>query len=408
MYEYLDRPPQVGDVVEWIGDERDLSQYMTVGKLYIITSKFNADTSGVTNDKGEENDIWVDTCFKVVKTKPHTKMKAGDHFIRIKAGKHLIDTVYIYTAYYGAEKSETYLYYDTTKHILVKEAVVLCKAEEKPMNPFKVGDRVRCVDNPTSTRKIDDEFTIIKIEGTDVYYKDGFAAHYKNFKLVSRAEPDTSIKVGSHWQEMYTSTSKGPIVKITKTGKDTVQFEELTTCESRYKTLSDFLYKFIPRPDLDKPQLLHQKWKDLYDQGVELEWKWDYESIHCHRPISSRASMFTDPFINYRIKPSVQKTVEPTKQQKEQTMNNLDLKLLLSIMAAMAASEEVTKDATNSEYVCIMTKHNEYEGYFYVDSIDEANKVMQSPEHEGKKLHIFKYESTIAQKPRKVIAVDRV
>lgn len=114
---------------------------------------------------------------------------------------------------------------------------------------------------------------------------------------------------------------------------------------------------------------------------------------------------------NYYVDALIEKvkTNQTQIQNKEQPMNKLDLRLLLSLMAAMSSTDqEEQKDATNSEYVAIVTKDNNYEGYVYIDSVEDAQKIMQLPENEGKKLHLFKYESTLAQKPRKVISVERV
>lgn len=67
--------------------------------------------------------------------------------------------------------------------------------QEQPINqnPFKIGDRIRCItfDNPIDN-PYDSEWTVIKTYGTDVYYKDGFATHYKNFELVQSAESKIS------------------------------------------------------------------------------------------------------------------------------------------------------------------------------------------------------------------------
>lgn len=93
---------------------------------------------------------------------------------------------------------------------------------------------------------------------------------------------------------------------------------------------------------------------------------------------------------------------QPT-QQKENTM---DLKLLLAMMAAMSETE-TPKDATNSKHVIIVTKDGKYEGYFYADSAEELNEVVRKPENEGKKFHMFDYNATFAQKPRKVVPVER-
>lgn len=84
-------------------------------------------------------------------------------------------------------------------------------------------------------------------------------------------------------------------------------------------------------------------------------------------------------------------------------MDNTTLELLLDLMGVT----EAPKDATNSEYVGIMTENNEYKGYVYFDEDSEAEAIMAKPENEGLQLHTFKYSGTLTQKPRKVIRVER-
>jgi hypothetical protein len=98
---------------------------------------------------------------------------------------------------------------------------------------------------------------------------------------------------------------------------------------------------------------------------------------------------------------------QPQPTTKEQPMK-LDLKILTAIMAAIAASTEVEQDATNSQFLCVLTKDNNYEGYFYANTEDDYTKIMQKVENAEKKLHVFEYRATVAQKPRKIVEVERV
>ncbi len=76
------------------------------------------------------------------------------------------------------------------------------------------------------------------------------------------------------------------------------------------------------------------------------------------------------------------------------------------MMAAMSA-EEVT-DATNAKHIGILTESDgSYVGYVYANSIDELEDVVRTPANESRTLHIFDYSTTLAQKPRKVVAVAR-
>ena len=86
---------------------------------------------------------------------------------------------------------------------------------------------------------------------------------------------------------------------------------------------------------------------------------------------------------------------------KEQPMDKTTLKLLLELLGA---SEEV-KDATNSKFVGIITNEDEYVGYMYFDSKEDATECMAQPKMELHKLHLFEKSCVLAQKPRKVIEV---
>lgn len=92
-------------------------------------------------------------------------------------------------------------------------------------------------------------------------------------------------------------------------------------------------------------------------------------------------------------------SLQPT--TKEQPMNKTTLKLLLELLGA---SEEV-KDATNSKFVGIITNEDEYVGYMYFDSKEDAAECMAQPKMELHKLHLFEKSCVLAQKPRKVIEV---
>jgi hypothetical protein len=65
-------------------------------------------------------------------------------------------------------------------------------------------------------------------------------------------------------------------------------------------SLKDFITKFGKQP------LLHQKWKDLYDQGVELEIKHCLDSDSSWSTFDSDCGLsisFNEPDYEYRIKP---------------------------------------------------------------------------------------------------------
>lgn len=101
-------------------------------------------------------------------------------------------------------------------------------------------------------------------------------------------------------------------------------------------------------------------------------------------------------------------STEPTQQTtKEPTMNKLDLKLLVALMSALP-NEETPKDATNSQFVGIMTDtNNNYLEYVYADTEAELSEIIAQPANEGNVLHVFNYSTSLTQKPRKVIKVNR-
>lgn len=93
---------------------------------------------------------------------------------------------------------------------------------------------------------------------------------------------------------------------------------------------------------------------------------------------------------------------EPTHPTiKEHPVDKTTLKLLLELLGA---TEEV-KDATNSKFVGIITNEDEYVGYMYFDSKEDAIECMSQPKMELHKLHLFEKSCVLAQKPRKVIEV---
>lgn len=90
----------------------------------------------------------------------------------------------------------------------------------------------------------------------------------------------------------------------------------------------------------------------------------------------------------------------------EETMNKSSLKLLMEMMAAMSAKEVI--DATNAKHVGILTElDGNYVGYVYANSLDELEDVVRTPINEGRTLHVFDYSTTLTQKPRKIISVER-
>ena len=104
------------------------------------------------------------------------------------------------------------------------------------------------------------------------------------------------------------------------------------------------------------------------------------------------------------MKPS--KPEQKSNQKTETQMKKLDLVLLFQFLATQS-TEKV--DATNAKHIGILIdSEDSYVGYVYANTIKELQDIVRKPENEGRKLHIFDYSQTLAQKPRPVTKVARV
>lgn len=418
MYEYLDRPPQVGDIVECTVKGIPKGRLLDSG--IAIVTKVSGDRVYFTNLSNEEDWMGGTNTWKVIKTKPDSEARIGDTIICIDKDSKYNDaygelftiTDIMCNWSHNTTHIRTSPVIDGTSTPKLNSFLVLCKQEGVSMNPFKVGDEVRSIssDNPIDRPK-GNVYTVSKIYNTDVYYKDGYATHYSKFELVSGAEPDTSIKVGSHWSF---NTDNSDIVVILKVNSDNdVIYKHLNKSNQTYSTNGKwFLENYKPRPDLDKPQLLHQYWKDLCGQGIELE----YSTTSIDRWLTLPATAYTEinwdsRTLRFRTKISSQQTEQIKehlrwKTQKEQTMNKLDLIALLDMMAE--AITDTTPNATNAKHIGILTESDgTYVGYVYANTTKELEDIIRKASNEDRQLHVFNYNTTLIQKPREVITVDR-
>lgn len=87
-------------------------------------------------------------------------------------------------------------------------------------------------------------------------------------------------------------------------------------------------------------------------------------------------------------------------------MDKTTLVLLMSLLSGASIEANEPKSAVNSKFVGIITKNDEYVGYIYCDTKEEAIEVMQQAKMEEHQLHLFEKSCTLAQKPRKVIEVQ--
>ena len=98
-------------------------------------------------------------------------------------------------------------------------------------------------------------------------------------------------------------------------------------------------------------------------------------------------------------------SANPIPTIKEPEMNNTTLKLLLTLMGV---TTETIKDATNSNYIGIITdSDNTYIGYVYADTIKQLKEIIAKSENEGNTIHCFKFQDSFKQATRPVVKVSR-
>ena len=185
MYEYLDRKPEVGDIVE--------TKYTKAGTdEHIIHIVRNVTGTTVHYTSGGHDSM---TEVRVIKVRPGSEAKLGDSIIRIPStsgysyyNEHTIGKMETVNTIIGSTVDTGGM------HIHFKDFLVLCKAEPSTLNQFQKGDMVRYIGDPSSERP--SECTVYAVDGDDVYYRNGFACHYKHWELISRAkvEPESFCK----------------------------------------------------------------------------------------------------------------------------------------------------------------------------------------------------------------------
>ena len=162
----------------------------------------------------------------------------------------------------------------------------------------------------------------------------------------------------------------------------------------------------------------YEYWEKQFQSGVNLLYHSERNrnvSVNVKHPYAKTRTA-RSPLYWYNTRPEEKiqfefaesQQTEPQPQKEKQTMNTSDLKLLLQFMTAIS-QDAPTTDATNANHIAVLTEANgSYVGYIYGDSIEEFEEIIRKPENEGRKFHIFNYDTTLAQKPRKVVKVDRV
>ena len=379
MYEYLPiEQAKPGDIVEY---QSTNYEYIYDSKLHFVSKEGITDDNrlGVIDKSG--NNVWSiksngKILWKLVKTKPGSEAKVGDEVIYTQPNIGKCEQGKIYTVH--SISQNTYIHWHPTKSYnrRATEFRLLCKAESadkpypryfKPTNPILY----YIVEFTSST------------EGTVVQSNtNACKVGYHNFGWATHTDTNS-------WKEVPKPTTKDnrPIAYYKRSGEPWT-IEEL-------QRIPNFWKKDLPW-DRYKFSL---KW--VYPDSEEDIYFWDIQNVKGMQQVA-----FEDAFPTYES-PEME-----TKQShtKEHTMNKLDLKLLSEMMSVLADLYDIEKttNATNAQHVGILTESDgSYVGYVYANTTDELEEVMRSSENEGRKLHVFDYSTTLAQKPRKIVKVER-
>lgn len=400
MYEYGNiEDAKPGDVVEWVDTTRHSSHkehncHMTLHKLYIVTN-LTRSCIQLTNDAGLTKDTWRKSSFKLVKTKPGKIVDVGDTIIYTKLiSPELHRAVTIMKPYTVTTKDTTLTSFlddnNNSKTLGDVGRLVLCKATRTPNedgNPFKVGDRVRRIANGVGSCPLNSVHTVMEIMHDEVVYKPNYGSHYKNWELVTQL---------TEWADRIVPTKKRNLAFYKRSGKPWTDEE----CENVVRYIGNVT------------QTKNKDWgnvnptsKYMFDNGDTYNYMANWGSQeHCENFKNCKHIAYEDTFESSVATECSQPTLNTIPE--EETMNKSSLILLLEMTAAMNA-KEVT-DATNAQHIGILTESNgSYVGYVYANTVEELEDVVRKPANEGRTLHVFDYSTTLAQKPRKVIAVAR-
>ncbi len=369
MYKYKQTTDvEVGDLVVWT----DISKYhgtLTKDKVYQVTNHPDQNTLNVINDKGNKNSYGKGFGFKVLQTKPASEAVVGDYMYRISSGTERFPQHSVIKITKIDAKS---LWYASTKNVYHNEVIVIAQAEPQFTYPLFMQSTNH---KSTLIKFIDSTKGTCMLNGIHEvgHYSSAWANHQdKCWKPCDfTIQPD--IDDIDWWQQRFEAGL--PVYVIGKYGYT-------NRCMSIPPKNWDKNYTFsITDPSLIQKVPMSKEDIELFKQQVPLS------TLHlglCNEiPLGATTDCSLQPII------------------KEQPMDKTTLKLLLELLGA---SEEV-KDATNSKFVGIITNEDEYVGYMYFDSKEDATECMAQPKMELHKLHLFEKSCVLAQKPRKVIEV---
>ena len=356
MYKYKQTTDvEIGDLVVWTKLLPN-NPHITKDKVYQVIDKINNNLVTVLSDNNTEINLGKAQGFKVIQTKSASEAVVGDYMYRITFDsntfpKHSI----IKITRIGNER----LGYSEELGVDFYEVIVIAQAEQTSEYPVFKEDKVLGF--------------IFKYTGPNE------GIYLTNKGIPNRKPGDYSSAMISRHRDCW------------------------KPCDFTIKPDIDDIDWWQARFEAGLPVYIKDGSGDVYKCNLTTPKSWGKDCTFSMTDLSlaQQAPTIPESAISFALYPSGAPS-EPTQPTiKEQPMNKTTLKLLLELLSA---SEEV-KDATNSKFVGIITNEDEYVGYIYFDSKEDATECMAQPKMELHKLHLFEKSCVLAQKPRKVIEV---
>ncbi len=116
-------------------------------------------------------------------------------------------------------------------------------AKHLKSNPFKKGDKIRCISDPCSTKQVGDIFTVYnepRQAHSNVYYKSGYSSNYKNFELAEDIVPFSNQDPDKDWRDPFL---KNTASKIEYSGADAILIQSSSSCTT-YSALMNYVTQF--------------------------------------------------------------------------------------------------------------------------------------------------------------------
>ena len=350
MYKYKQTTDvEIGDLVVWT-ELLPNNPYITKNKVYKVLGKINKSLVTVLSDNNTAINLGKAQGFKVIQTKPASEAIVGDYMYRITSGsstfqQHLVVKI----TRTGNER----LGYSEELGVDFYEVIVIAQTEQTSEYPVFKEDKVLGF--------------IFKYTGPNE------GIYLTNKGIPKRKPGDYSSTMISRHRDCW------------KPCDFTIEPEifDLDWWQGRFEAglpvyATDIFGVFLCKSTPPK------KWPSNTDFSMT------------DHSLTQKTPTIPKSAISFALYPSGAPS-EPTQTTtKEQPMNKTTLKLLLELLG---------KDATNSKFVGIITNEDEYVGYMYFDSKEDATECMAQPRMELHKLHLFEKSCVLAQKPRKVIEV---